>query len=118
MDKTIPTCSGNFVFANEAKEEVVDKGLSRKILGYEASLMLVKARFEEGAEGYVHQHPHAQLAYVESGQFDFTIGDETRRLGPGDCAYIPPNVDHGAICREAGVLLDIFSPLREDFLKD
>lgn len=118
MDKNIPDCSGHFVFASEIKEEPVDKGLNRKILGYEPSLMLVEARFEEGAEGYVHRHPHAQLAYVLSGQFDFTIGGETRRLGPGDCAYIPSNVDHGAMCQEAGVLLDIFSPLREDFLKE
>jgi quercetin dioxygenase-like cupin family protein len=54
---------------------------------------------------------------VESGVFDFTIGEETRTLKTGDCAYVPPNVEHGAVCKETGVLLDIFSPVREDFLE-
>jgi quercetin dioxygenase-like cupin family protein len=36
----------------------------------------------------------------------------------GDCVYIPPDVDHGAVCVEAGVLLDMFSPIREDFLPE
>ena len=90
----------------------------RQILGFNDSLMLVKACFKEGSIGYTHSHPHSQLAYVESGVFEFTIGKETRTLKTGDCAYIPPDVEHGAVCVEAGVLLDFFSPLREDFLED
>jgi quercetin dioxygenase-like cupin family protein len=54
---------------------------------------------------------------VESGVFDFTVGEETRTLKTGDCAYVPPNMEHGAVCKESGVLLDIFSPTREDFLE-
>ena len=42
---------------------------------------------------------------------------ETAILKAGDCAYVPPGVEHGAVCKEAGVLLDIFSPAREDFLE-
>jgi quercetin dioxygenase-like cupin family protein len=58
------------------------------------------------------------VAYVESGVFEFTIGDETQTLKAGDCAYVPPDAEHGAVCKEEGVLLDIFSPVREDFLED
>ena len=82
------------------------------------NLMLARAIFEQGSIGYTHSHPHAQLAYVESGVFEFTITDETTTLKKGDCAYVPPGAEHGAVCLESGVLLDIFSPLREDFLAE
>lgn len=108
--------SDRFVFADKAEKEEVDGGIVRQIMGYEDSLMLVRAIFKEGSIGYTHSHPHAQLAYVESGEFEFTIGEETTLLKQGDCAYVAPNLEHGAICRKAGVLLDMFSPVREDFL--
>jgi quercetin dioxygenase-like cupin family protein len=107
-----------FVFADKAEKEDVDGGVVRQIMGYNDSLMMAKAHFGTGSIGYTHSHPHAQLAYVESGVFEFTVGSETATLKAGDCAYVPPDVEHGAICKEEGVLLDIFSPLREDFLKD
>jgi quercetin dioxygenase-like cupin family protein len=108
--------SERFVFSDQAEKEDQGGGIVRQILGYNDSLMLARASFEEGSIGYTHTHPHAQLAYVESGVFEFTVGDETTRLKKGDCAYVPPDVEHGAVCLEPGVLLDIFSPLREDFL--
>ena len=105
-----------FVLGDVAEKKDVGGGVVRQIMGFNDSLMVVRVRFAENAVGYTHAHPHSQVAYVESGVFDFSVGDETRRLQPGDCAYIPPNVEHGARCIEAGVLLDIFSPAREDFL--
>jgi quercetin dioxygenase-like cupin family protein len=105
-----------FLFGDKETVEDVGGGIMRQVMGYEDSLMLCRVNFAEGSIGYTHAHPHAQLAYVESGVFEFTIGSETATLKQGDCAYIPSNVEHGATCLEAGVLLDIFSPLREDFL--
>ena len=110
--------SGRFTLGADTEKEDVGGGVLRQIMGYNDSLMLVKAHFEEGAIGYTHAHPHAQLAYVESGVFEFTVGTEVKTLKAGDCAYIPPNEDHGAVCRESGVLLDVFSPVREDFLTE
>ena len=109
--------SERFVFLDKSEKEEVDGGIMRQIMGFNDSLMLVRAIFEEGSVGYTHSHPHAQIAYVESGVFEFTTGDETATLRKGDCAYVPPGVEHGAICLESGVLLDIFSPVREDFLE-
>ena len=106
-----------FVYGDRAEKEPVDGGVIRQILGYNDALMMAKAIFEAGSVGYTHSHPHAQLAYVESGVFEFTIGDETAMLKQGDCAYVPPGVEHGAVCHEAGALLDIFSPIREDFMQ-
>ena len=112
-----PQKSEHFVIAADQLTEDMGGGLLRTILAYEPSLMLVRAEFEEGSIGYVHDHPHAQMAYVESGAFDFTIGDETRGLSAGDCAYVPSGVAHGAVCIEKGVLLALFRPAREDFLE-
>ena len=109
--------SERFVLGEVAEREDVGGGIVRQIMGYNDSLMLVRVHFSEGAIGYTHAHPHSQVAYVESGVFEFTTGDETKTLKAGDCAYVPPNVEHGAICKEAGVLLDIFNPAREDFLE-
>lgn len=110
--------SENFVFGNLAKEEDVGGGIVRKIMGYNDSLMLVRVQFEEGSIGYTHNHPHSQIAYVESGVFEFSVGEEKTTLKKGDCAYVPPDAEHGAVCLETGVLLDIFSPVREDFLEE
>ena len=108
------------LFLHGAQEEVltVDEGVKRQILGFDDRIMMVRASFEENAVGYIHSHPHSQVVYVESGVFDFTIGEETQRLHAGDGTYIPPDVDHGAVCIEKGVLLDVFSPMREDFLAE
>ena len=108
--------SDRFIFSDQVEKEDQGGGVVRQIMGYNDSLMLARASFEEGSIGYTHSHPHAQLAYVESGVFEFTIDSETMTLKTGDCAYVPPGAEHGATCLEAGVLLDMFSPLREDFL--
>ena len=110
--------SDRFVLSDRTKKEDMGDGIVRQIMGYNDSLMLCRVNFEMGSIGYTHTHPHAQIAYVESGVFEFTIDDETTTLKKGDCAYVPPGIEHGAVCRESGVLLDIFSPLREDFLAE
>lgn len=98
--------------------EKVDGGMVRKILGYDDSILMAHVSFEKGDEGYVHEHVHSQVTYVVSGAFDVTIGDETRRLEAGDSFYVEPHVLHGAVCQESGVLIDVFSPVREDFLAE
>jgi len=107
-----------FVFGESAPIEQVQDGIKRQILGYGPELMTVRVWFDEGAEGYQHQHPHTQVSYVESGEFIATIDGETKTLKTGDSFYVAPNKSHGAVCTKAGVLIDIFSPLREDFLED
>lgn len=98
--------------------ETVGDGIKRQMFGYNDSIMMVRVQFEAGAIGDVHSHPHTQVSYVESGEFDVFIDGVEKRLGPGDSFFIHPNLDHGAVCRKAGVLLDVFSPIREDFLSE
>jgi quercetin dioxygenase-like cupin family protein len=108
--------SEEFVFGNAAKKESLGNGMTRQVLGHNQDLMVVRVWFEEGAEGYVHKHIHSQVAYIESGEFDVNVGGVIKRMTAGDCFFVPPNVDHGAVCIKAGVLLDTFSPRRDDFL--
>lgn len=109
--------SPSFVLADNEEIEYADKDITRQFLGYGPDLMAVKVFFEEGAEGYQHQHPHSQVSYVESGEFEAFIDGKTQLLKAGDSFYVAPNQLHGAVCKKAGVLIDVFSPHREDFLE-
>ena len=109
--------SKEFLFDKDQEWEVVGEGVKRKIMGYDDKIMLVKVEFETGGIGYKHAHHHSQVTYVESGSFDFSIGDETKTVKGGDSVFIPSNVLHGAVCTEKGILIDVFSPIREDFMQ-
>jgi quercetin dioxygenase-like cupin family protein len=105
-----------FVSDLVAAWETTGPGVRRKVLAHGPDLMLTRVAFETGGVGARHQHPHAQLSYVESGTFTYTIGEETQTLHPGDSCYVPPLAWHGVVCLAAGVLVDAFTPRRDDFL--
>jgi quercetin dioxygenase-like cupin family protein len=109
--------SSEFLITNDISWETVGEGVKRKIMGYDDNIMLVHVAFEKGGIGPMHQHHHSQVTYVASGTFDVTIGEETKTLRAGDSFFIPSNKMHGAICTEAGELIDVFSPIREDFMQ-
>lgn len=108
--------STEILIEKDKEWEVVAKGVSRQLMGYDVSVMMVKVKFEEGAIGYAHQHYHSQTSYVASGRFEVTIEGNKSIIGVGDGFYVAPNKVHGVTCLEAGTLVDVFSPLREDFL--
>lgn len=95
----------------------VGDGVQRKLLGYDEKAMMVKIIFQKGSIGYMHKHIHIQVSYIESGSFKVTIGEENKILNKGDGYFIPTNIEHGVVCLEEGCILDVFSPMREDFLK-
>ena len=97
--------------------QTVGPGVTRKILGYDHELMLVCAKFEQGAIGPLHHHPHRQVTYVASGRFEVEIGGSKQTLETGDSFFVAPDLVHGAVALEPGVLVDVFAPAREDFLK-
>jgi quercetin dioxygenase-like cupin family protein len=108
--------SNLFQINNEIPWQDLGAGIQRQIFGFDDKLMIVKVKFEQGAIGTLHQHHHTQASYIESGSFEVTIGNEIKILNTGDGFYIPPNAMHGVVCLQAGVLIDSFSPVREDFL--
>lgn len=106
----------NVVFSRDAEVQEFDNGTYRKILAYNEQLMIVEVHFETNAVGSIHTHPHLQSTYVREGRFRFTIGDETVEVAAGDSIAFPSGIPHGTVCLRKGVLLDIFTPMREDFL--
>ena len=106
-----------FINDSDIAWEDLGAGLKRKVMAYDDNLMMVKVSFDKGGIGTLHSHYHTQMSYVESGSFEITIGENTSSVKQGDAYYIPPNIVHGALCIEEGILIDIFTPLREDFVK-
>ncbi|SEA24856.1 Cupin domain-containing protein [Alistipes timonensis JC136] len=111
------TRSNTFIPESETVWESCGEGIRRQIMGYDPHLMVVKVAFEKGAVGALHTHYHSQASHVVSGRFESRVGTEKRLLGPGDGYYVAPDEPHELLCLEAGIVLDIFSPLRADFLK-
>jgi len=105
-----------FIYKQDRPLQDLGDGVSRRVLAHGGSMMAVEVSFETGAIGPMHHHVHEQLTYVLSGRFRFTIGDETHDVGAGDTLYKKPDIVHGCICLEKGVLLDTFTPQRQDFL--
>lgn len=109
--------SETFQFVEEIPFETTPEGIKRQIMGYDDNIMLVRCTFAAGVVATRHTHPHSQLSYVVSGKFEAYMGDEMKVIGPGDGYYVEPNLPHHVVCLEDGVLLDMFSPMRKDFLK-
>lgn len=95
---------------------VASEGVTRQVLSTHEDLMVVSFKFQPGAQGALHDHPHVQSTYVQSGKFRFTLGEEQFEVGPGDSFIIPSGLTHGCVCLEAGELIDNFTPRRDDFL--
>lgn len=91
-------------------------GTQRKILGYEPQMLMMRNVFEAGVKGPLHSHPHVQASYIVSGLFDITIDGVAERLGPGDGFLVPGGVEHGATCIEAGEVVEVFTPIRDEFV--
>jgi quercetin dioxygenase-like cupin family protein len=105
-----------FVQFERVAWEATAPGVRRKVMAYGDELMGVYVEFKRDAIGALHSHPHVQITYIQSGSFAVHIGSETRELGAGDFYYIPPHVVHGVEAREDSILIDVFTPMREEFV--
>ncbi len=105
-----------FVHSKDVVLEDLGNGVSRKVLAHSDNMMAVEVHFEKGAIGPIHSHRHEQLTYVLSGVFKFIIGNENKIVRTGDTMHKKSGIEHGCTCLEAGILIDNFYPMREDFL--
>ncbi|MCU0255150.1 MAG: cupin domain-containing protein [Vicinamibacterales bacterium] len=106
-----------FVKSTDSPAEQTGPGVTRQVLGYDRQLMMVRFTFDQGAVGALHHHPHRQVSYVEAGSFEVTIAGEKTVLQRGDCYFVPPDAVHGVVALEPGSLVDVFAPMRDDFVK-
>ncbi len=92
------------------------EGIERQMMVGEL-MMICRFRFAPFLVTPEHEHPHEQMSIVVSGRVRFFVEGEERIAVPGDVLHFPPNCRHGAtMMDEEVVLLDIFSPVREDFI--
>ena len=105
------------VRVQDTRAESVDSDVTRRILAYLPQQMIVEVSFEQGACGTVHAHPHTQCTYVLKGEFLFTIQGQEHLVRAGDTLAFAPNEAHGCVCKEQGVLIDVFTPMRDDFIQ-
>jgi quercetin dioxygenase-like cupin family protein len=92
------------------------KGVHLKTLVYGDQTLLTEVRFEKGAVIPLHSHPHEQTGYLVSGHMDFLVDGEQINAKPGDSWNIAGNIEHCATALEESVVVEVFSPVREDYL--
>ena len=106
----------SFVESASIEWQDMGGGVKRKILSYDKNLMMVRVEFEKGAIGSLHKHPHIQMTNIDSGSFEVEIDGIKKVLHAGDVFYVHSNLVHGVVCLEKGALIDVFNPMREDFI--
>lgn len=94
----------------------VFKGVSLDSLALGEKSQVTKMNYVEGNFASPHQHPHEQSGYVISGKYELTIDAERYELNAGDTYSIPGNQIHSFKVIEAGEVIDVFTPPREDYL--
>ena len=100
---------------NEATAVEALAGLMRRTLAQTNDVMIVEFRSEAGVVIPEHHHPHQQVGYVVSGLLELTLNGDPHRLNPGDSYAIPGDAPHSAVFVEESIIIDCFSPPREDY---
>ncbi len=91
-------------------------GVFRRSLGLGPNTLLCEITLKAGSLVEVHSHPHEQIGYCVSGEVVMAIGGDERALHPGDSYAIPGGVEHYAKANVDSVVIDIFHPVREEYL--
>ena len=91
-------------------------GIRRKTLVFGDNTLLAEFRLEGGKTLPVHAHPQEQTGYLVSGRMVLTIAGKPHEIRPGDSWSIPGNIEHGARILEDSVAVEVFSPVRKDYL--
>jgi quercetin dioxygenase-like cupin family protein len=92
-----------------------EQGLRRQVMSYSPSIMLVRHTMIQGWVGARHSHPHEQLVYIVRGRIRFQHPGGTFDAGPGNSFLVPGNVEHQASALEDSEVLDVFTPMRQDY---
>jgi quercetin dioxygenase-like cupin family protein len=114
-DESMSVSEMSFVKTGDAQSFTPEPGMKRQVLAYSDQLMLVRHYFEEGWVGARHSHPHHQLVYVVSGAIRVDVDGRVFDVRAGDSFVVDGGVEHQASALEASEVLDVFTPVREDY---
>ncbi len=101
--------------SDEGYKEALE-GIQLKTLVYGEKTLMSEFRLGKGKTLPMHSHPHEQTGYMISGRINLIVGDEKFEVGPGDGWCIQGDVEHGAETLDDSVIVEVFSPVREDYL--
>jgi len=104
------------VSASSMKASGPEPGLERRVGAFNEKLFLAEHRMDAGWIGAAHSHPHDQIVYVVSGHLRVTASDQTFEIRQGDSFVVRGGVQHQASALEPSVVIDVFTPCREDYL--
>ena len=110
VENTLPVCR-----SNDDAMRTPEPKLKRQVMSFSPSLMLVRHTMTDGWAGARDSHPHEQLIYIVRGRIHLQQPDGAAMLGPGDSLLIPGGVEHQASALEDSEVLDVFTPMREDY---
>lgn len=99
----------------EGYHPLLDK-IEIKTMAIGSQTLLTEFRLQKGAKLPAHSHPYEQTGYLVSGMLELTIGGETFVAEPGAAWSIPPGVEHSGVAKQECVAVEVFSPVREDYL--
>ena len=105
-----------FYKVNESGYKQVLPGIRLKTLVYGEKTLFSEFKMEANSVLSQHSHPHEQTGYLVEGRIRLTIGQQTFEVSPGDSWCIPGNIDHSAEILEKSVAIEVFSPVREEYL--
>jgi unsaturated pyranuronate lyase len=105
-----------FQKGNDKGYRTVLDNIHQKTLAYGANTLMAEFRLDKMALLPRHSHPHEQTGYLVSGRLELTIGSTSYLVQPGDSWCIPGDVEHNALAIEDSVAIEVFSPVREDYL--
>jgi quercetin dioxygenase-like cupin family protein len=105
-----------FYKANNDGYKTMLDGIRMKTLVHGERTLLSEFKLDKGAVIPKHQHPQEQTGYLISGSLRFSIGEESQIANPGDSWNLPSEIVHGAEALEDSVVIEVFSPVREDYL--
>ena len=108
--------SETYVFGKDVSPVEMLPGITRKTLSYSDRFMVCEIHLAKDAYLPPHHHIHEQSSNIISGSLLYEVGDESRVVGPGDSVLLLPNVPHAVKALEDTVVLDIFTPLRKEYI--
>ncbi len=91
-------------------------GIELKTLTYGKKMSLTEFVMKKGCDLPAHDHPHEQIGFLVSGRIELKVGDQTFNVDPGDSWCIPTGVSHGATVIEDSIAIEVFSPVRDDYI--
>lgn len=92
-----------------------ESGLKRQVMSFSPAMMLVRHTMEKGWVGGKHSHPHEQLVYIVKGVIRFEYPGGALEARSGDSFLVPGGVEHQAFALEDSEVLDVFTPMRQDY---